>query len=212
MQAFDESQTATLLGAVDGHRLYAPVLLAVTTGMRRGEILGLRWKDVDLQAATLAVRQSLQTTREGLSFKAPKTKKGRRSISLGPTAIDGLRRHRAGQAKVRLALGAAYQDNDLVCARPDGAPTDPGEVSKGFAALVRQIGLPPIRFHDLRHTHATALMRAGVPPKVVSERLGHSSVGITLNTYSHVMPGMQEDAAQKVDATLRAALGRAVQR
>lgn len=205
MCALDEQQAARLLDAAKGSRLYAPVVLAVTTGMRRGEILALRWQDVDLQAGTLSVRQSLEQTRDGLTFKQPKTQKGRRVVALPPLAVEALRRHKAEQAKERLLLGPGYQDNGLVCAQPDGQPWRPDALTNAFAYLVRKAGVPPVRFHDLRHSHATLLLRQGVHPKVVSERLGHATVGITLDTYSHVLPGMQEEAARKLDVALRAA-------
>ena len=208
MQGVDEAGTARLLQAVEGMRLYMPVLLAVMTGMRRGEILALRWQDTDLEKGLVAVRRSLEQTRDGLRFKQPKTGKGMRSVALPGIAIQVLRRHRTEQAQERLKLGPAYEDNDLICPRPDGSPWPPDSLSTAFASLIRRSDLPRIRFHDLRHSHATQLLRHGIHPKVVSERLGHSKVGITLDTYSHVLPGMQEEAASKVDAALRTAIER----
>ena len=208
MQVVDEAGTARLLQAVEGARLYMPVLLAVMTGMRRGEILALRWQDTDLEKGQVAVRRSLEQTRDGLRFKQPKTGKGMRSVALPGIAIQVLRRHKTEQAQERLKLGPAYEDNDLVSPRPDGSPWPPDSLSTAFASLIRRSDLPRIRFHDLRHSHATQLLRHGIHPKVVSERLGHSKVGITLDTYSHVLPGMQEEAAGKVDAALRLAIER----
>jgi integrase len=207
MRALDETATAKLLRAAAHSRLSLPVLLAVTTGLRRGEILALRWQDVDFQNGTFAVRQSLEQTRGGLSFKQPKTVKGRRVVALPSLTLDALKQHKVKQATTKLALGATYEDNDLVCAREDGTPWPPDAFSTAFVGLVRRAGIPAIRFHDLRHTHATQLLRQGVHPKVVSERLGHSTVGITLDVYSHVLPGMQAEAATRTDAALRAALG-----
>jgi integrase len=206
MHAVDETGTARLLHAVEGMRLYMPVLLAVMTGMRRGEILALRWQDTDLEKGKIAVRRSLEQTRDGLRFKQPKTGKGMRSIALPGIAVQTLRRHKIAQAQERLRLGPAYEDNDLVCPRLDGGPWAPDSLSTAFAGLIRRSDLPRVRFHDLRHSHATQLLRHGIHPKVVSERLGHSKVGITLDTYSHVLPGMQEEAASKVDAALRVAM------
>ncbi len=206
MRVVDEAGTARLLQAVEGARLYMPVLLAVMTGMRRGEILALRWQDTDLEKGQVAVRRSLEQTRDGLRFKAPKTGKGMRSVALPGIAIQVLRRHKTEQAQERLRLGPAYEDNDFVCPRPDGSPWPPDSLSTAFAGLIRRSDLPRIRFHDLRHSHATQLLRHGIHPKVVSERLGHSKVGITLDTYSHVLPGMQEEAASKVDAAMRLAI------
>jgi integrase len=207
MRALDEAETARLIEASAGGRLYLPILLAATTGLRRGEILAVRWRDIDLEAGTAAVRQSLEQTKAGLSFKEPKTQKGRRVIALPELAIDALRRHKAEQAKIRLMLGPGYEANDLVCCQPDGRPFKPGNITNSFAELVERLKIPHLRFHDLRHGHATLLLRQGVHPKVVSERLGHSTVGITLDVYSHVLPGMQEEAARKVDSALRGALG-----
>jgi integrase len=206
MKCLDESSTTQLLKAVEGSALHLPVLLAATTGMRRGEILGLRWQDVDLDAATLGVRQSLEETKTGLVFKPPKTQKGRRSVALPLMTVEVLRRHRVEQAEARLASGRVYQDHGLVIARANGEPIRPSTVTKAFEDLARNAGLQGTRFHDLRHTHATTLLRHGVHPKVVSERLGHSTVGITLDVYSHVLPGMQEEAARRVDAVLRTAM------
>jgi integrase len=208
MRALDEDETARLLGLLEGNRLYIPALLAVTTGLRRGEILGLRWGDVDLAAGTLTVQQPLEQTKDGLRFKSPKTHRSRRSLALPAMAIEGLRSHRASQAEERLALGAAWKEHGLVCPCRDGAAWAPDTRSTAFAAFVRWSGVKPFRFHDLRHSHATHLLRAGVHPKVVSERLGHSSVGITLDTYSHVLPGMQQDAVRLIDGALTIAIKR----
>ncbi|MCP4377573.1 MAG: site-specific integrase [bacterium] len=183
-----------------------PALLAVTTGLRRGEILGLRWSDVDLAAGTLTVQQSLEQIKDGLRFKSPKTHRSRRSLALPAMTVEALRSHRASQAEERLALGVAWEEHGLVCPRPAGAPWAPDTLSTAFAAFVRGSGMKPFRFHDLRHSHATHLLRAGVHPKVVSERLGHSSVGITLDTYSHVLPGMQQDAVRLIDVALKMAI------
>lgn len=199
----------TLLKGAAKKSVYIPILLAVTTGMRRGEILGLRWSDIHLDAYTLAVCQSLEHTRVGgLKFKQPKTRRGRRVVVLPTVAVEALRKHRAVQGRIRLQAGSDYKDQDLVCARWDGSPRNPGAVTRAFAKLVVDLGLPKVRFHDLRHSHATQLLREGIHPKVVSERLGHATVGITLDTYSHVTPSMQEEAAKRIDSALRTALRR----
>jgi len=200
-------QVERIAEPVDG----ATLLLAVTTGLRRGEILALRWQDVNLEAATLAVRRSLEQTTAGLKFKQPKTQKGRRVVALPPITVEALRRHKADPAKVKLFLGPAYKDQGLICGRVHGTPEGPNEITAGFAALIRNTKLPQIRFHDLRHSHATQLLRQGIHPKIVSERLGHSTVGITLDVYSHVLPDMQEEAARKIDLALRAAMQRTKQ-
>jgi integrase len=204
MRALDETETARLLEAASRGRLHLPVLLAVTTGLRRGEILALRWRDIAFEGGTLAVRQSLEETKAGLLFKEPKTQKSRRVIALPQMALEALRHHKAEQAKHRLMLGPAYQVNDLVCCQADGQPFKPRNITNSFWELTERLSMRGLRFHDLRHSHATLLFKHGVHPKVVSERLGHSTVGITLDIYSHVTPSMQEDAARKVDAALRA--------
>ena len=208
MTVLNEDQTAQLLAAARSSRLDIVIQLAVMTGLRRGEILALRWQDVDLDRGVAHVRRSLEQLRGGLNFKQPKTAKSRRTVALPPLAVEGLRRHRLEQKKERLAIGPAYQDQDLICARLHGTPMDPSEATAGFARLIAGLDLPKVRLHDLRHGHATHLLAQGVHPKVVSERLGHSTIGITLDTYSHVMPGMQEEAAQRLDDALRAAITR----
>jgi len=208
-RVLSDSDAATLLRAVEPTRHYVPTLLALTTGMRRGEILGLRWADLDLDAGTLAVRQTLEQTRAGLRFKEPKTQKSRRLVPLASIAIEALRAHRGTQVASRLALGVVYQDSDLVFPAPDGQPWNPGSFSAAFIKLAVDARLPRLRFHDLRHSHATQLLRLGIHPKIVSERLGHATTGITLDLYSHVVPGMQDDAVAQVDKSLRLALGEA---
>jgi integrase len=208
MRALDEEHVAQLLTLAKGTSLYVPILLAVAAGLRRGEILAVRWNDIDLDRGTLAVRQSLEQTKAGLQFKQPKTQKGRRVVTLPSLVLDALRHHKAEQAKVRLKLGTGYQDNGLVCSAADGRPMNPNSFSHHCVYFLRQSGLAGLRFHDLRHSHATLLLRQGVHPKVVSERLGHSGVGITLDIYSHVLPDMQEEAARKLDYALRQALAK----
>ena len=152
------------------------------------------------------VRRSLGQTRAGVYFKSPKNKRGRPVVLPGFT-IEVLNEHRAGQTRERALFGADYEENDLVCSMPDGSPWRPNSFSAEFRRFRDTCGLK-IRYHDLRHSHATQLMMSGEHPKVVSERLGHSSVKITMDLYSHVLPGMQEKAAQRTDAALRAAMKR----
>jgi integrase len=206
VRAMTEGETKTLLKGVREHALYVPVLLALTTGMRRGEILGLRWDDVDLGNGQLSVTQTLEQTREGLRLKVPKTQRGRRVVALGSVTVDALRRHKAQQAARKLRLGPAFQDQGLVFPSPDGNLWKPDKFSYDFSVLAEHRGIARVRFHDLRHTHATELLRGGVHPKIVSERLGHSTIGITLDVYSHVMPGMQEEAVRKFDEALQVTL------
>jgi integrase len=208
MKVLDQAQTATLLKAAERSSIYVPILLGVTTGMRRGEILALHWREVDLDRRSLSVAQTLEETKAGgLAFKIPKTDRSRRTITLPAIAVEAMRRYRARQAADRLRAGPIWVDHDLVCCRPDGMPLSPRQLSKTFAALSRRLGLG-VRFHDLRRSHMSHLLAAGVHPKVASERAGHASVSITLDVYSHLIPGMQEDAASRIDAALRSHLDR----
>ncbi|MBT3787135.1 MAG: site-specific integrase [Alphaproteobacteria bacterium] len=206
MNAIDETDTAQLLEKLAGSALFTPVLMAVTTGLRRGEILALRWKDVDFDEGRITVNQSLEQTAKGIRFKSPKTERSRRQVPLPSVTLDVLKDHKRSQNEERLRLGPVYQNQDIVFPRPDGSPTPPDSFSTRFADFIRRSGLKHIRLHDLRHSHATQLLLQGVHPKIVSERLGHSNIGITLDTYSHVLPGMQEDAVLKIDASLRLAI------
>lgn len=203
MRALDQIETTTLLRLVEGSRLYIPVLLAVTGGLRRGEILALRWQDLDLKTGRATIARSLEQTADGLRVKSPKTERGRRTVVFPGYTLDALKAHKKEQAERKLATGPVYQNSGLVCARADGSEWPPDTFSTAFAALVRRSNLAHFRFHDLRHTHATQLLKQGVHPKIVSERLGHSNIGITLDTYSHVLPGMQEDAVLSFDACFR---------
>lgn len=205
MRAISEAETAWLLEVAQGTRFYVPVLLAVTTGMRRGEFLALQWGDCDLSAGTVSVQRSIEQTNSGLRYKSPKGRKGRRIVLL-QLAVDALREHQRLQVQQKQALGEAYQNGDRVFAREDGSMWPPDSFTADFARLAKKAGLQGVRLHDLRHSHATQLLSSGVHPKVVSERLGHSTVGITLDVYSHVLPGIQEDAARKLDIALRAAI------
>lgn len=198
MQALDERQTVWLFEAARGTRLYVPILFDATTGVRRGELLAVKWLDLNLDSATLSLRRSLEQTRTGLRFKETKNKKGR-IISLPAMLVKALREHRAEQNEFKKLFGDDYKDQGLVFARPDGAIWKPESFTEEYFRFTEKIGVR-VRFHDLRHSHASQLLRAGVPIKVVSERLGHSAVGITLDIYSHVLPGMQEEAARKIDA------------
>jgi len=183
-------------------RLYALYALALTTGMRQGELLGLRWADVDLDRATVHVRQQLRRLKgEGMHFSEPKTARGRRTIALPDMAIDVLKLHRKAQLEARLAAGSLWQDYDLVFPNQTGKPMERQNINRrSFLPLLDKAGLPRIRFHDLRHSAATLLLAQGVHPKVVQERLGHSQISLTMDTYSHVLPDMQQEAARKPDA------------
>jgi Phage integrase family len=171
-------------------------------------LLGLRWSSIDWIRNQLSVLESLEQTRSGINFKAPKTAGSRRTVSITPLLAAILNKHRISQSKLRLKLGSAYLPLDLVVACEDGSPMSPQRLSDQFRALIAKTDVPKVRFHDLRHSHATHALRAGVHPKIVSERLGHSGVAITLDLYSHVLDGMQEDGALKVDSAIQAAIAR----
>ena len=172
--------------------------------MRRGELLGLRWCDVDLDMAALSVVQALQRLHGGRYIvKEPKSSRGRRLIALPPSLAIVLRQHMAQAEAQRALLDLRLAETDLVFSHLDGAPLDPGTVTHSFRKIARKAGSFHVRFHDLRRTHASLMLRAGVHPKIVSERLGHSTVSITLDTYSRVMPGLQEAAALRFEEGLQ---------
>jgi integrase len=198
-------QAQALLAAIRHTRVYWPVLIALATGARRGEILALRWRNVDLDRGSLCIVESLEQTKAGLRFKAPKSEKVR-AITLPAFAIDELRRLKRGQAEELLALGVRQSGDTLLCARADGEPMQPRSLTHEFTRAVTKVkDIPRVRFHDLRHSHATQLLVAGVHPKVAQERLGHSTISVTLDLYSHVTATMQEDAATRIDAAFRSA-------
>ncbi|MCC2612622.1 site-specific integrase [Neorhizobium petrolearium] len=206
MLAYDAPQTAMLLQAIDGKRLHIPVLLAVMCGLRRGEIAALRWKHIDWAGARVSIIESAEQTSEGVHYKEPKSGRSR-VVDLSPSVVAALKAHRARQAEGLLALGIRSTDDTFIVSDHEGTPLKPRMLTDGWLRLLDRLDLPKIRFHDLRHTHATQLLSAGVHPKIASERLGHSTIGITLDLYSHVMPGMQANAAAQIDEMIRRAVG-----
>lgn len=206
MHVYDETQVRHLLNMAAGTRMEALLTLAVTTGMREGELLGLKWRAVNLDRRHLQVQTQLRRLRDkGLTIKDVKTGTSRRKIELSELAVDALRRHRVQQAAERLKMGEAWHDHDLVFPNSVGNPMDaPPFLERGYARVIQQAGLPYIRFHDLRHTAATLLLLKGVHPKKVSEMLGHASVAITLTIYSHVLPSLGRDTASAMDDLLGA--------
>ena len=201
MAILTAEQSKALLQALAGDRLYWPVLIALATGMRRGEVLALRWRNVDLERGTVRVMESLEKTSSGLRFKTPKNGRGR-VITLPALAIEEFRRRKLEQAEELLKVGVRLSGAILVCAQPDGSPTSPFVLTHAFTGFLvkRKSEFPRVRFHDLRHTHATQLLLAGVHPRIAQERLGHSTVALTLDLYSHVTATMQEDAAAKINS------------
>jgi integrase len=187
--------------------LEMPVAVAIATGMRRSEILALRWSDVSPDLSLAHVRRIIQPTAGGLVFEEPKTKRSRRAVVLPGFLGPYLGRQREDQERRRREQAGDWSEHDLVIDRGDGRPRHPDTLSSGWHTFVKKRGLPHVRFHDLRHAHATLMLSKGVHPKIVSERLGHASIGITLDTYSHVLPTMQQEAAAAFDEIFGAAPG-----
>jgi integrase len=205
-QTWTAAQVAAFLAVADADEQAAFWRLSLLTGMRRGELLGLKWDDLDLAKGALAVRRSLSRGEKG-SFEpgAPKTASGRRAVALPSSATEALRAHRARQLAHRLEVGGAYQDQGYVFTSAEGHPLHPNSVAYKFARLTARAKLPRVRLHDLRHTSATLSLTNGEHPKIVQERLGHSGIAITLDRYSHVTMDMQRAAAERLDALLKAA-------
>lgn len=202
MATWTAPQVAKFLAETRRSRWWPVWLLAATTGMRRGEICGLRWQDVDLDAGVLHVRQTVVTVNGQARRSTPKTAAGRRKIALDPATVAHLRKLKTRQLEERLAMGSDWAGEDLVVCWPDGALVNPNIVTRSFVRAARLAGLPRIRFHDLRHTWATLALEAGIPDKVVADRLGHSSVVVTLDTYTHVPDQTARTAAERVAGML----------
>jgi integrase len=196
MKTWDREELRSFLEFVREDRLYAAYRLAAMTGMRRGEVLGLRWQDVDFHRGRIAVRQTLVSVDYDVRFSTPKTKRSRRSIPLDAETVGALKAYKAQRSAEKLSFGPGYQDTGLVFSREDGTVIHPVLFSQWFDGHVLRAGLSAIRLHDLRHTYATLALQAGIHVKVVSERLGHATVGFTLDIYSHAIPAMQEEAAE----------------
>jgi integrase len=197
------SQARTFLTATVDHPLGTLYRLALLTGMRRGELLALRWQDVDLERGSLAVRRTLTRDRhDKWQMGEPKTASGRRSIALPPSCGAALKRHHSTQKARKLRHRDIWQDHDLTFERGDGVAFHPNVAYETLQRLAVALALPTIRFHDLRHTAATLMLAEGVHPKIVQERLGHASITITLDLYSHVTMSMQREAADALDAAL----------
>ncbi len=185
------------------HQDHNLIFIAVYTGMRLGELLALRWEDVDLEQGRIFVRRAAHYTgKEGLDIGIPKTEKSRRQIILPPTAVKALKQQKEAVERAKKLQPELYEDNDLVFPTIDGKMQNPKNVSHRFSALAKKTGFPGLTFHGLRHTHASLLLAEGVHPKVVQERLGHSTISITLDTYSHTVPTLQEEAAEKLENLL----------
>ena len=193
------NEIGELLELAEGSEFYPGLAIIAYTGMRRGEVLGLRWSDVDLDGAVLTVAQALEQTKAGIGFKGPKTESSERTITLPAVTVEALRVHKAEQAKERLALGLGKSNTDLVFTLWDGEVVNPKNFTKEFGRKAKKAGFPEFTFHGWRHSHATSLLKDGVNVKGVSSRLGHSKIAITLDTYGHVLEEQETDVAERID-------------
>ncbi|AOT72808.1 tyrosine-type recombinase/integrase [Geosporobacter ferrireducens] len=196
---YDEEEVKKLLKYVKGTKLEIPVVLGVGLGLRRGEVLGLKWSAIDFEGKKIKVQTSLAYVDKKFIFKSPKSTAGERTLVVSDSILETLKKHKKEQGLYRLMLGATYENNDLVCCEEDGRPTIPGTLSHRFNIFLQEHDFKEIRFHDLRHTHASLLLKYGVAAKVASTRLGHSSIGITLDLYSHVYNEVEEEAANRIE-------------
>jgi integrase len=200
MQTWDEDDITLFLEAAKNTPYYALFYLAIFTGMRRSELLGLKWNDVDFILSQVCVSRGLHQLKDGsYIFTEPKSAKSRRTIALPPSATLLLKDYREKQKLERIMLGIPLSDDDLVFSTVEGKPLRPNTITRAWKILAARAGVKVIRLHDARHTHASLMLKQNVHPKVVQERLGHSTIAITLDTYSHVSPGLQEAAAKRFD-------------
>jgi integrase len=205
MDVLNQTEVGAFLDALQGERFAAMFSFALATGCRPEEYLSIQWKDIDFEKGTAIIRRALITHRTGggWHFSEPKTKQSRRTIPLPVSTIKELRAHRREQLEAKLKLGTAWNDFDLVFASEIGTPLNPPNVTRAFKKALQRAGIrTSIRLYDLRHTTATLLLQAGVNPKVVSERLGHSTIVLTLDVYSHVLPSMQEAATEQLESLI----------
>ena len=198
-KVYDTDMIHHLLEVAKGTDMYIPLLLLTTAGLRRGELVALRWEDVDFKRNILKIRRSMVNGLDGVIIKDPKSESGIRDIHVGKEVMEELRKARVQYLNDALTCGYGFQNLDLVVRQEDGSPVKPDSMTQKWERFLKKYNLPKIRLHDLRHSNATALIQAGVSPKVVQQRLGHSDVNITLNTYTHVLPEMDIEAAEKLD-------------
>jgi len=202
IQPFTPAEARVFLDSIAGERLEALYSVALTMGLRQGEALGLRWQDVDLELGYLRVCKQLQRVHGAPQLVEPKTARSRRTLAMPPMITKGLEQHRVRQRQERSNAGSRWAETDLVFASTEGKPLDGTAISKGFHSLLKRAGLQQRRFHDLRHSCATLLLVQGVSPRVVMDVLGHSQIGLTMNTYSHVIPDLRRDAADRMQDLL----------
>jgi integrase len=198
-----QDELTQLISALQNCSYYLYYYTLLLTGLRRSELVALKWKDVDLELASIYVSHSLHRLDNGtVIMKEPKTPRSRRPVDLPLSLVTLLRQHKEEQEIKRLMLGKMLTDNDFVFSNTDGTPLNPNTVTHTFAKVAARAGMPHLRLHDLRHIHATILLKAGVHPRAVQERLGHSSIATTLDIYSHTVPGLQKAAAERLDTLL----------
>jgi integrase len=202
MTALDREQARRLLNTARGDRFEALYVLAVAAGLRQGELLGLKWVDLDLEKGMLSVRRSLRMDKDGAHYTEGKRDRSRRRIELGGGTVGALRAHRKRQLEERVRYTGLWEDHGLVFCQKDGRPVHRRHLEREFYKLLERAGLPKITFHGLRHTCASLMLLNNTPAKVVSEMLGHADVAFTLKVYSHVLPGMQRSAADGMDEML----------
>lgn len=199
IQPLTPDEARRFLASIQGDRLEALYSVALTMGLRQGEALGLRWQDVDLEMGYLRVSKQLQRFNGKLQLVEPKTKRSRRSLAMPSTITRGLSHHRSIQAGERQIAGSRWIETGLVFTTPIGTGLEGTNITKEFHRKLARAGLPQRRFHDLRHSCATLLLVQGVSPRVVMDVLGHSQIGLTMNTYSHVIPDLRREAARRMD-------------
>lgn len=202
IQILDKEQIEIMLEAAKKTSYFALLYVGIRTGLRRGELLGLKWSDFNLDGKLFVRRSLAYTPEKGKFFKLPKTKKSRRTIDISMEVVDVLKQVQQKQSEAKEFYGTEYKNEDLIFCQSNGNKMHPDTPSSWFPVFLERIGLPRLNFHCLRHTHASLLLQAGVDIKVISERLGHSSIRITYDLYAHLLPGMQEDAVNKLENLL----------
>ncbi len=203
MRTLDRAQALKLISTSIGTRLHLPILIAVSVGLRRGEALGLKWSDVSFVKNTLTVARSLQPD---LTFVAPKTAAGHRTVHMPADLAEALRHHKVEQNERRLAAGEGYKDQGLIFSDIAGGPWKPASIATLFRTIAKRAALGHLRFHDLRHTCASLLIDAGFPITTVAQIMGHASAAVTASIYAHAIPKTSEDAAVAMDGILKGAV------
>lgn len=201
-EVYNEQLLKSLLYAIKDNPFEVPITIASTLGLRRGEVLGLKWDDINYKNSTIIIKRQLIPTSKGLDFQSPKTEDSIRTIPVPPSLMALLKKERLIQKKNQASFGQVYNQQNLICCRMDGSAIHPSLLSHAFSRILKQNNLPHIRFHDLRHSVATLMLTKGVPMKVASQILGHSTIGITMDLYSHVLDDMKTDATSKIESAL----------